>query len=93
MKRALLIIALAIPAVSSATENNCPFIAKMAESTMQLRQVGTPLGRALEISPAILKPMVLDAYSFPRYATSDAQTRAIQDFRNVWELTCYKGQK
>ena len=99
MKRALLILTLIIPAVSSAAENNCPFIAKTAETIMTLRQSGTPLGRMMEIANGqtvyveFLRSATLEAYGKPRYATVEFQQRAIQDFRNDWEVSCYKGAK
>ena len=38
----------------------------------------------------IIVKMVLMAYGEPRYSTDEFQSRAIEDFRNLWEVGCYQ---
>lgn len=92
MKHAIAAIALALTLATSAQADKCQDAGDLAESVMTARQNGTPISRLMEIANGqeVIVKMVLMAYGKPRYSTDEFQSRAIEDFRNLWEIGCYQ---
>jgi hypothetical protein len=101
--RSILILALlvATPAVADSTTDRvveaittdvCAVRGRNAAKIMEFRQDGFPMSKLIAAFRDLPsgKQMVRDAYSTPRYSTSRHRLRAIEDFRNVAELECYK---
>jgi hypothetical protein len=97
MKNLLLTIAVCAfitPAAAQAEEHEltalCPVIGTLAESIMRNRQDGIAMSAALNASPLPLaQTMVTMAYGETRWHTASSKARAVQDFRDFWELSCY----
>jgi len=71
----------------------CESWGEVAAITMQARQVGVLLSKALkgaEIGSPIYEVTLL-AYDKPRFSTERRQKLAISDFRNEMEMGCFKG--
>ena len=96
MKTLVASILIAIASVASANEF-CESVGKFAEITMRGRQSGVPMSQvmkyATERDNEMLQAMIMEAYNQPRYSSKEYQDRAVADFRNVWELACYKEQR
>ena len=85
----------------------CPEINNFAKVVMELRQIGVPLIKVMnkfesiktntenqELNQTlvkILKTIMKNAYSQPRFMTKEYQQRAIIEFANKWYLQCLKG--
>ena len=93
MKKSIAILALV---AGSAQASICPTLATSAEKIMDNRQTGVPLSRMMEIAKTagdlegILTSITLEAYNRPRYSTGEYQRNAIAEFRNEWEVRCYR---
>lgn len=90
-----LFFACGLPAM--AQDELCAVIGSIAESIMVERQADTPLSSmmaTLRVQPGIytrmMRAMIMDAYGEPGAATERSQVRAVAEFRNKWELECYK---
>ncbi|WP_157960673.1 hypothetical protein [Primorskyibacter marinus] len=71
----------------------CESWGEVAAITMQARQVGVLLSKALkgaEIGSPIYEVVIL-AYEKPRFSTERRQNLAISDFRSEMEMGCFKG--
>lgn len=92
MKNLLTSIALALTLAASAQADQCQDAGDLAEAVMTARQNGAPISQLMEIANGqeIIVKMVLMAYGEPRYSTDQFQSRAIEDFRNLWEVGCYQ---
>lgn len=90
---AIALCATMAPAIATAQASEvCPMIGGLAESIMTARQRGLSLSDAYELTTEseIATDMVGAAYGETRWHTESAQTRAVQDFRETWELSCYE---
>ena len=92
MKNLLTSIALTLALATSAQADQCQDAGDLAEAVMTARQNGAPISQLMEIANGqeIIVKMVLMAYGEPRYSTDEFQSRAIEDFRNLWETGCYQ---
>lgn len=92
MKNLLTSIALTLALATSAQADQCQDAGDLAEAVMTARQNGAPISQLMEIANGqeIIVQMVLMAYGEPRYSTDQFQSRAIEDFRNLWEVGCYQ---
>ena len=92
MKNLLTSIALTLALATSAQADQCQDAGDLAEAVMTARQNGAPISQLMEIANGqeIIVKMVLMAYGEPRYSTDEFQSRAIEDFRNLWEVGCYQ---
>ena len=92
MKNLLTSIALTLALATSAQADQCQDAGDLAEAVMTARQNGAPISQLMEIANGqeIIVKMVLMAYGEPRYSTDQFQSRAIEDFRNLWEVGCYQ---
>ena len=92
MKNLLTSIALTLALATSAQADQCQDAGDLAEAVMTARQNGAPISQLMEIASGqeIIVKMVLMAYGEPRYSTDQFQSRAIEDFRNLWEVGCYQ---
>ena len=86
-----------------ASKGICEMNAELAESMMNLYQMGVPLRKILEIgqsiegaSPSDLaahRHMTLRMADTPVYSTKSYQERAVADFSNKVLMDCYKAYK
>ena len=92
MKHLFAAIAFALALAASAQADQCQDAGDLAEAVMTARQNGAPISQLMEIANGqeIIVQMVLMAYGEPRYSTDEFQSRAIEDFRNLWEVGCYQ---
>ena len=86
-----------IALISAAQIELCTAIGDAAENVMTTRQNGVPLSQVLEAAtqpdmPSFAPVMVLKAYEKPLYNTEQYRLQAISDYREVWEMACYKQQ-
>jgi hypothetical protein len=81
----------------------CSDIEKAATSTMKMRQVGIPLGEAIELArkgedtnkaaSAYLVDLTIRAYKTHKFASPDNQQNAITEFANKEMLNCLQSKK
>ena len=92
MKHLFAAIAFTLALATSAQADQCQDAGDLAEAVMTARQNGAPISQLMEIANGqeIIVKMVLMAYGEPRYSTDQFQSRAIEDFRNLWEVGCYQ---
>lgn len=92
MKYLFAAIAFTLVLATSAQADQCQDAGDLAEAVMTARQNGAPISQLMEIANGqeIIVKMVLMAYGEPRYSTDQFQSRAIEDFRNLWEVGCYQ---
>lgn len=91
-------IAVSYPAFVSAESITCEQFGELAESIMKSRQTGVPLSSLMNVikdtpetdGNEIFRNMIVMAYDEPRYSSDNMQRRAIEDYRNLWELGCYQ---
>ena len=93
----LLAAGLAVPTAESIEMKICYAIERQAEKIMSLRQRGLSLAEFMsEIDKSKnkklgrIKPMVIAAYSVPRYETAGMIAKAIDDFKDEQFLACIK---
>lgn len=97
MKRIITAITFALSATASfAVELPCESIAKTARTVMDARQSGVALSNVLAIvdqypnTKTIMRQIVLDAYSKPRYSSEEFRLRETEAFGDTWEIACHK---
>ena len=92
MKHAFASIALTLVLATSAQADQCQDAGDLAEAVMTARQNGAPISQLMEIANGqeVIVQMVLMAYGEPRYSTDEFRSRAVEDFRNLWEVGCYQ---
>lgn len=80
----------------AAVDRICRSASELAESTMQVRQLGAPITDVLQLhenaDPAIkplIQALVRDAYSRPRFLTEEHQQRAATEFASEAYVTCF----
>ena len=88
-------IAQAAPATQEDLDKLCVSYGNAAESLMQARQEGVALSTLLSPltgNPAakMMRPLVIDAFTVPRYNTDEFKKQAVIDFRAKAELVCFK---
>ena len=86
-----------------ASKGICEMNAELAESMMNLYQMGVPLRKILEIGQSIEgatpsdlaahRHMTLRMADTPVYSTKSYQERAVADFSNKVLMDCYKAYK
>lgn len=95
---ALLGIGIVVSIGASANEKTCSRAAKVAEKLMEARQSGVSLEAAMDAlvssypasSHKHVRKLVMDAYSIPRFSSTEFQQRAIAEFRDDSHLACLK---
>jgi hypothetical protein len=97
MKRIITAIAFALSTtVTFAVELPCESIASTARTVMDARQSGVALSKVLAIvdqypdTKTLMRQIVLDAYSKPRYSSEEFRLRETEEFGNTWEIACHK---
>jgi hypothetical protein len=80
-------------AVAQASEI-CPTIGSLAESIMTARQRGVPISQAYGLANdnALALEMIQQAWEKTRWHSDGAQLREVQDFKEQWEVACYRAQ-
>ena len=83
--------------ISAAQIQQCTAIGEAAETVMTTRQNGVPLSQVLEAAtqpdmPSFAPTMVLQAYDKPLFNTEQYRLKAISEYKEVWEMACYKQQ-
>ena len=75
----------------------CSDMGELAETIMRLRQDGVALSSMLATltkmdleSEDFLRDMTIEAFEETRWRTNESKHRAVQEFRERWELSCYK---
>jgi hypothetical protein len=91
---ALALVAATTAAPSEASQDRCEVIGQMAENIMQNRQRGISMSRMMGVAGdvEIARLLVIEAYDVPRMSMPENQQREVEDFRNMVEAMCYKGQ-
>jgi hypothetical protein len=89
------VLALAVSASALAQPREhelCRQIGQAASVTMEARQAGVAMSNVMSnaADTDILKKIVIDAYSYPRFGSSEFRDRAVEEFRNKWELACFQ---
>ena len=93
------IFGLALLAASATTWANdpgsCENTGIIAAKIMEARQVGIPISKLLQVAEGskTTEAMVHQAFDVSRFQTDEYQQRAIRDFREKWEVTCYKVER
>jgi hypothetical protein len=90
----------ALPSSAMTWQEKCEAMAQIATKVMTAHQERVPLSETLHAydhieSPdfkAILKRIILDAYSGPRFATPKIQKDAVQDFSDRTLVSCLKAE-
>lgn len=90
--------------VTQSQEQNCRGAMAMAEAAMTLRQNGVKLPTVLENNEkmltsgkstpkeaSLMKMIVRDAYSKPKYTTEDYKQESINEFSANYYLACMEG--
>jgi len=89
-----------IPLLSYAEESKkidpievCSTFEELAGLIMEHRQLGTPMSKIMKIlgSDKIGRKIVVDAYEETRFSTESYQKKSIENFKNKWFLSCFKG--
>jgi len=60
---------------------------------MEHRQLGTSMSKIMKLSGSdeIGRKIVVDAYENPRWSTESSIKKSIENFKNKWFLSCFKG--
>jgi hypothetical protein len=90
---AVLALAVSTSALAQSRQNEiCRQIGQAASVTMEARQAGVAMSSIMENAgnTDILKKIVIDAYAIPRFGSSEFRDRAVEEFRNKWELACFQ---
>jgi hypothetical protein len=92
------IFGLALLAASATTWANdpgsCENTGIIAAKIMEARQVGIPISKLLQaVEGKAAEAMVHQAFDVSRFQTEEYQQKAIRDFREKWEVTCYKVER
>ena len=76
------------------SDNTCTIWGNLAESSMVARQKGYPLSKLLEKIKGndLIREVIIGAYEEPRYRTQTYKRIAVQNYRNKWELICYRAK-
>jgi len=91
-------VLLASPASSQnlSPQDACTVFGELAASVMTARQNGVPLSRVLGVMEQegdtndLLREIIMGAYEKMRFATPSNQQRAVDDYRNEVETTCFR---
>jgi hypothetical protein len=90
---AVLALAVSVSAQAQTPQTElCRQIGQAASVTMEARQAGVSMSNIMAnaADTDILKKIVIDAYSYPRFGSSEFRDRAVEEFRNKWELACFQ---
>jgi hypothetical protein len=93
---AFVLLASAVPALADA----CVTIGDLAQSIMEARQANAPLSSQMAVARKtddewlvnLQATMIFAAYDLPRLEVPENQAKQTLDFRNAWELRCYRGE-
>jgi hypothetical protein len=84
------------PATPEQTALLCKTIGDASESILAAREAGIPLSKTMEYTVqsmgdkiALMKPVVIEAYSLPNFSTAENKKRQAIEFRNKTEVDCY----
>lgn len=74
---------------------DCKSIEMLSTVIMKSRQNNVPMSKIIDVSIAhgnieAIKPVIIDAYNQPVFATENYKHQAISKFSNKWFLECYK---
>ena len=86
-------VAVMLPVASNArSDEECKKLGDMASVIMVGRQGGIQLSKMLDgfTKEPDARPIILDAYEYPRAFTKDVLDVTNEEFRNKWELKCLK---
>ena len=82
---------LAASATTWADPGSCENTGIIAAKIMEARQLGIPISKLLQaVEGKAAEAMVHQAFDVSRFQTDEYQQKAIRDFREKWEVTCYK---
>ena len=88
------VVALA-PLAAHAEDDKCTQLGGLAATIMTKRQEGVPMSSLMtvDIDPelrSMATAMIIGAYGMPRMSSEAGKLRSVQDYRNAFELDCYK---
>ena len=88
------VVALA-PLAVHAEDDKCAQLGGLAATIMTKRQEGVPMSSLMNVDiaedmRAIATAMIIGAYGMPRMSSEAGKLRSVQDYRNAFELDCYK---
>lgn len=90
---------------ANSLESMCATLSEISGIAMKANQTGTPLAKMIEATNkvesdnyklravklrAVMKTILLDAYSYPSFNTKSFQDKAVVDFSNKTYLACMK---
>lgn len=96
MKQLIAAIVFAVSSASAFAVLPCDSIGSLSRSVMEARQTGVALSSMLAIADKhpltrdLVRRIIMDAYSRPRFNTKEFQERATDDFSTSWELSCHE---
>ena len=96
LKKIIIIFAMASSAtLAKADPHYCEKVGNLAEWVMKARQSNMPMSQIMKEvgDDGLALAIVRDAYSVPRFLSSEWIDNAIMDFRNDAELVCYNSRK
>lgn len=98
MKKILfaLLVSLSLAAgAQNATAQRCAKLGELASSVMEARQGGVPFTKMIELAEGnkLVEAIVVEAFKIPRYSSEPYQRKAISDFVEKVEVTCYSSLK
>jgi hypothetical protein len=88
------VCSLALTTAAQAQGDPCERVGRLAELTMEARQLGEPMSSMMAIAQTgTMRILVERAYEMPALYSPEARKRAIREFRNEAELECYRNSK
>lgn len=97
---AVLLMGAAGTTQAAVDNKTCTIVKELSEATMGARQAGVDIEKALEVADksggnlgALSRKIVLDAYSFPAFSTSEYRQKEVREFGLRHYLNCLKQVK
>lgn len=98
---AAMIACTAVPAYA-ASDDTCKTMSRLAEAIMKSRQARVPLSKMLDLvsnaegmsasGKEAVRPLVILAYKSPAFEIAENQDKAVADFVNSAEVSCYSAK-
>lgn len=82
------------PAPAQDAQQFCVSLGEIATRVMVMRQSEYLMSELMATVPEgaaadLFRDIIMSAYEQPSYSTPEHQQKAVQEFRNAWELQCY----
>ena len=85
------------PAAAYTPEDECKLVGAMARTAMTARQSNLTLSEVMDVYKKtgsideLSMDILLAAFGSPRFYTDEMQERAIAEFQESFEVSCYRG--